>query len=231
MPEGADLTQEDSSHVSTEEVRPGVPGAGGAHVPGRLAEPGESRGRSTAGGLLLDVNPETLRNWVDNRNGPSRAAAGAGSAESEEVRALRRREAELHRANEILRTASAFFRSGGARPPTQVIVAPFDTYRGRFGVEPICAVLTEHGLSRSRRPPTTSAPCLSGLAVAALAEAYLANQLRSLWQDNWGVYGARKLWHAARRAGHAHRPRPGGPADEDRRWEVSDLLCKQWLPS
>jgi hypothetical protein len=35
-----------------------------------------------------------------------------------------------------------------------------------------------------------------------LADAYLANQLRSLWQDNWGAYGARKLWHAARRAGH-----------------------------
>jgi putative transposase len=33
-------------------------------------------------------------------------------------------------------------------------------------------------------------------------DAYLANQLRSLGQDNWGVYGARKLWHAARRAGH-----------------------------
>ena len=29
----------------------------------------------------------------------------------------------------------------------------------------------------------------------------MANQLRSLWQNNWGVYGARKLWHAARRAG------------------------------
>ena len=23
-----------------------------------------------------------------------------------------------------------------------------------------------------------------------------------MWHDNWGVYGARKLWHAARRAGH-----------------------------
>ena len=23
-----------------------------------------------------------------------------------------------------------------------------------------------------------------------------------MWQENWGVYGARKLWHAARRAGH-----------------------------
>ena len=37
---------------------------------------------------------------------------------------------------------------------------------------------------------------------AELADAYLADDLRSLWQDNWGVYGTRKLWHAARRAGH-----------------------------
>jgi putative transposase len=27
-----------------------------------------------------------------------------------------------------------------------VIVAYIDSYRSRFGVEPICAVLTEHGL-------------------------------------------------------------------------------------
>jgi hypothetical protein len=39
------------------------------------------------------------------------------------------------------------------------------------------------------------------LPPAVLEDAYLANALYTLWVENWGVHGARKLWHAARRAG------------------------------
>jgi transposase len=62
-------------------------------------------------GAVLDVNQATLRNWVEEaeRRDGSRPAAAARSVESEEVRALRRENAELRRANEILKTASAFF--------------------------------------------------------------------------------------------------------------------------
>jgi len=66
----------------------------------RLAEPGESkRGARRHVGLLLDVNPETLRNWADERD----------RVESGRSPALRRRVAELERANEILKTSAAFF--------------------------------------------------------------------------------------------------------------------------
>ena len=91
----------------------------------RLAEPGESkRGARRHVGLLLDVNPETLRNWAEDRDHVEsvqitmaderdRVESGRSpaprSAESEEVRALRRRVAELERANEILKTSAAFF--------------------------------------------------------------------------------------------------------------------------
>ena len=77
----------------------------------RLAEPGESkRGARRHVGLLLDVNRETLRNWVEQQEGVETGGSPAPrTAESEEVRALRRRVAELERANEILKTASAFF--------------------------------------------------------------------------------------------------------------------------
>jgi putative transposase len=80
-----------------------------------------------------------------------------------------------------------------------VIVDYIASHRDRFGVEPICAVLSEHGCviapstyyERRRRPVTD----------AELEEARLVNALVTLHQDNWGVYGIRKLWHAARRAG------------------------------
>jgi len=61
-------------------------------------------------GALLDINPATLRNWIEARE---RAADGrsvdARVTESQEIRELKREVAELRRANEILRTASAFF--------------------------------------------------------------------------------------------------------------------------
>jgi putative transposase len=36
----------------------------------------------------------------------------------------------------------------------------------------------------------------------ARRDAELRPALRKLWEDNYQVYGARKLWKAARRAGH-----------------------------
>ena len=81
-----------------------------------------------------------------------------------------------------------------------MIVDYIDSQRERFGVEPVCAVLAEVGISIA--PSTYYARSKTPLTDVELDEAYMANQLRSLWQNNWGVYGARKLWHAARRAGH-----------------------------
>jgi transposase-like protein len=62
-------------------------------------------------GALLDINQATIRNWVEEaeRRDGSRPAAPARAVDSDEVRALRRENAELRRANEILKTASAFF--------------------------------------------------------------------------------------------------------------------------
>jgi len=82
-----------------------------------------------------------------------------------------------------------------------VIVDYIDDHRSRFGVDPICAVLTEHGVPIA--PSTYHAAKAHGvLTAAALADAYAANTLFDLWRANRGVYGARKLWHAAKRAGH-----------------------------
>lgn len=65
--------------------------------------PGTSRAK--------DLNPATVRNWVEDaeRADGLRPSAAARSSESEELRALRTENAELRRANEILKTASALF--------------------------------------------------------------------------------------------------------------------------
>lgn len=63
-------------------------------------------------GDLLGINPSTLRNWIRRDLGEA-ATPVAGSAESleDEVARLRRENARLAKANEILKTASAFFAS------------------------------------------------------------------------------------------------------------------------
>jgi transposase-like protein len=60
-------------------------------------------------GELLDISAGTLRGWVDRADIDRGAKPGVTSEASAELLALRRENAELRRANEILKTASAFF--------------------------------------------------------------------------------------------------------------------------
>lgn len=76
----------------------------------RVREHGDSMaGARRHVGALLDINPATLRNWVDRADKDVTGSTPANASESEELKALRREVAELRRANDILRTASAFF--------------------------------------------------------------------------------------------------------------------------
>ena len=57
----------------------------------------------------VGVSREALRRWVRQAEVDAGARPGATSAEAAEVKQLRREVAELRRANEILKAASAFF--------------------------------------------------------------------------------------------------------------------------
>ena len=54
----------------------------------------------------LGVNPETLRNWVQQAEVDEGHRPGVTSAEAQRIRELEREVKELRRANEILRTAA-----------------------------------------------------------------------------------------------------------------------------
>jgi transposase-like protein len=62
-------------------------------------------------GQLLDINPATLRNWIEAEERAARPGhlEMTNSSDAAELRRLRQENAELRRANEILKTASAFF--------------------------------------------------------------------------------------------------------------------------
>ena len=76
-----------------------------------------------------------------------------------------------------------------------MIVEFIDANRDEFGVEPICAALQvapSTYRSAKRRP----------MSARAMRDAVMMPVLLALWKANYSVYGARKLWIAARRAGH-----------------------------
>ncbi|AGZ49620.1 transposase IS401 [Mycobacterium kansasii ATCC 12478] len=79
-------------------------------------------------------------------------------------------------------------------------MAFIDAQRGEFGVEPICTVLRSAGVSVA--PSTYYDAKTRPPSARACRDAVLGPALRQLWEDNYCVYGARKLWKAARRAGH-----------------------------
>jgi putative transposase len=79
----------------------------------------------------------------------------------------------------------------------EVIVGFIDDNRDELGVEPICRVL-------QIAPSTYYAAKRRAVAPSARAvrDAVLMQALMVLWVANRKVYGAHKLWKAARRAGH-----------------------------
>jgi transposase len=60
-------------------------------------------------GELLDVNYATLRGWIDRAEVDGGQRPGISSDAQARIKELERENAELRRANEILKTASAFF--------------------------------------------------------------------------------------------------------------------------
>jgi putative transposase len=78
-----------------------------------------------------------------------------------------------------------------------VIVDYIDQHRDEFGVEPICRALqvapsTYYAAKHRRVAPSAR----------AVRDAVMMQVVMTLWVANRKVYGAHKLWKAARRAGH-----------------------------
>ena len=76
-----------------------------------------------------------------------------------------------------------------------MMVSFIDACRGDFGVEPICAQLP---IAPSSYYDAKSRP----VSARARRHAAMTAVLVALWTANYRVYGARKLWKAARRAGY-----------------------------
>ena len=70
----------------------------------------------------------------------------------------------------------------------------------RWGVEPICRVLTEHGTPIA---PSTFYDARSRRTTRAERDEQLKAEIVRMHEANYGVYGARKVWLALNREGVA----------------------------
>ena len=73
------------------------------------AERGDRHGAVTHVARQLGIGPESLRNWVHQAEVDRGDRGGLTSDERERIKALEREIRELRRANEILKSAAAFF--------------------------------------------------------------------------------------------------------------------------
>ncbi|MFJ4761516.1 IS3 family transposase [Kocuria marina] len=157
-------------------------------------DPATKAGALARIGQQLGINPETLRNWVRQAEVDEGYRPGTTTDDAQRLAELEREVRELRRANAILRSASGFLR-GGARQPTQQVVAYIDAHKGEYGVEPICKVLQvapSTYYAAKTRPP--SARSVSDAATTAV--------ITKVHAENYGVYGITKVHAALRRNGH-----------------------------
>ncbi|NLC36731.1 MAG: IS3 family transposase [Alcaligenaceae bacterium] len=147
----------------------------------------------------IGCSGHTLLKWVQLQEVEAGTRPGVPQAEQERIKALEREVKELRRANEILKSASGFFRSGGARPRTEEINAYIDQHRGLYGVEPICKVLQVAPSAYRRYAARCRNPELRSLR--AKRDEQLMVNIQRVWEQNFRVYGARKVWKQLNREG------------------------------
>jgi len=70
-------------------------------------------------GGLLGISPETLRTWARQEAVDAGHVPGVTSEAEREIRRLKRENAELRKANEILKAASVFFAKELDHPTTR----------------------------------------------------------------------------------------------------------------
>ena len=133
---------------------------------------------------------QNLLEWV-KRQVDGGLRAGINTVEAQLLKGLEREVKELRRQRD-LEAGQRVFRTGGARPPTEVMKGFIDTHRTAHGVEPICKVLqiTPSGYrrhaARQRDPQRRCA--------RAQRDDVLVPQIEQVWQANMKVYGAYKVW-------------------------------------
>ena len=103
------MAENDSSHQSQRRYPPELRERAVRMVLETAAERGERFGAVTRVAGQLGVGPESLRKWVRQAEVDTGLRGGLTTQERERMKELERENRELRRANDILKSAAAFF--------------------------------------------------------------------------------------------------------------------------
>jgi len=147
----------------------------------------------------IGCTPQTLHDWVKKAEVDRGQRAGVPTDMADKLKALERGEPRASAGQRDPAQGKRLFCDGGARPPVQAMSAFIDDHRGAHGVEPICKVLpiapsTYHAHVAKRRDPAK-------LSARARQDATLKIEVRRVFDENFRVYGVRKVWRQLKREG------------------------------
>ncbi|MEU6602689.1 IS3 family transposase [Streptomyces flaveolus] len=146
----------------------------------------------------LGVHHEALRNWIRQAEGVTGERDDIlTTAEREELAALRKENAQLKRANEVLRTASAFFR-GPARPDPAQVTTLIDEHP-HLGVEPVLRELPIPSSTYYRWRQAEKGPCRRHRQ-----DAEQTDMIRQVHADSGGTYGSPRVHAVLKCEGGVH---------------------------
>src|SRR5712691_9791750 len=139
------------------------------------------------------MSAETLRSWVRQVERDQGRRPGLTTTERDQLKALERENRELRKGQRDPQDRVGFLR-GGARPPTDEMTRYIDENKATFGIEPICRLLpiapSTYYEARSRPPCARN-----------LRDEKLKPEIARVHGENFGVYGARKIWRQLNREG------------------------------
>ncbi|PKG36709.1 IS3 family transposase [Psychrobacter sp. Sarcosine-3u-12] len=140
----------------------------------------------------IGCTPETLRSWHKKHIDQTIPASVQAQSDKERIKELERECRELKQANEIMRKAAGFFRPGGARPLTKIMIQFIDDHKNNYGVELICRVLPIAPSTYHRAKDLESYP--EKCSLRSQHDDFYISEIKRIWQDSKCRYGARKVW-------------------------------------
>src|SRR3546814_3090217 len=127
----------------------------------------------------------------------SRSWSGRTASSGRRTRSCARRRPVLPPLGECKHSPAG--QGGGARPPVQAMIGFMDDHRESYGVEPICGVLPIAPSTYRAQAARRKSPELA--SARERRDRALAPEVRRVFEENFSVYGARKVWRQLRREG------------------------------